>query len=189
MIPEKDIITGCVRGDRYYQKLLYKTYASKMFGVCLRYFKKKADAEDCLQEGFIKVFNYIDTYKGVGSFEGWIRKIMVNTAINSFKSNQKFNDQKELDEIDNFFPVHNETDNFSAEYLNSLIHNLPEGYRIVFNLYAIEGYSHKEISSILNISEGTSKSQLSRARAILQQKLVKKNENVSSEILKNEQQN
>ena len=180
IVQDTEIIKGCSNGDgdRRYQELLYKKYASKMFAVCLRYFRNREEAEDCLQEGFIKVFNAIKTYKGEGSFEGWIRKIMVNTAINIYRSSQNMDASKDIEEVSNFISISSsQTDNLSSEYLLNMIMELPEGYRQIFNLYAIEGYSHKEISNMLEISEGTSKSQLSRARAILQQKIEKKNIN------------
>jgi RNA polymerase sigma factor (sigma-70 family) len=172
IVQESEIIKGCANGERRYQELLYKTFASRMFGLCLRFFRNREEAEDCLQEGFIKVFNYIKTYKGEGSFEGWIRKIMINTAINIYRTNQLLDNSGVMDDVSNFMSVSNyQTDNLSSEFLMRLIRELPDGYRQVFNLYAIEGYSHKEISVMLDISEGTSKSQLSRARVMLQQKI------------------
>lgn len=172
ILQDSEIIKGCSNGERRYQELLYRTYSSRMYAVCLRYFRNREDAKDCLQEGFIKVFNSIKTYKGEGSFEGWIRKIMVNTAINIYRTTLNQNVSRDLDEVSNFISVSNiQKDNLSSEYLLKLIQELPEGYRQVFNLYAIEGYSHKEISNMLEISEGTSKSQLSRARSMLQQKI------------------
>ena len=184
MIPEEDIIKGCIKEDRYYQKLLYKTYSSRMLAVCMRYFKQRDEAEDCLQEGFIKVFKNINLFGGKGSFEGWIRKIMVNTAINTYRANQRLINPRELEDTDAYIPSDDfgVSETYSAEYLMNLIQNLPDGYRVVFNMYAIEGYSHKEISEMLNISEGTSKSQLSRARALLQEKLGKLTENVNLKL-------
>jgi RNA polymerase sigma factor (sigma-70 family) len=172
MVSESEIIKGCVKGNRKYQEMLYKKYSSTMMGVCMRYFRKRDEAEDCLQEGFIKVFNSLDTYKGDGSFEGWIRKTMINTALNIYKTNLKYSNHTDIDDLKDVIADKNDnTDNISAQHLLKLIQDLPDGYRMVFNLYTIEGYSHKEISTMLNISEGTSKSQLSRARNMLQQNL------------------
>ena len=184
MIPENEIIRGCIKGDRYYQNLLYKTYSSRMLAVCMRYFKQRDEAEDCLQEGFVKVFKNIHLFGEKGSFEGWIRKIMVNTAINIFRANQRLIISRELNDDDSFIASdeHDYTEIYSADYLMNLIQNLPDGYRVIFNMYAIEGYSHKEISEIMNISEGTSKSQLSRARALLQEKLNKISKKVKIDL-------
>ncbi len=172
MVLESEIIKGCKKGDRKYQEMLYKRYSSSMLGICMRYFRKREEAEDCLQEGYIKVFNNINTYKGDGSFEGWIKKIMINTALNIYKSNLKYNSHSDIDDFKDIIPDNYANhDNLSAQYLLKLIQDLPDGYRMVFNLYSIEGYNHKEIADMLNITEGTSKSQLSRARDLLQKNL------------------
>jgi len=176
MINEKELVKRCLKNEPEAQDLLYRRFASKMLGVCLRYAKNRMEAEDMLQEGYIKVFKYLETYKFDGSLEGWIRRIMVNTAINMYKASvknvQSLDDtefgNKEMPKV--FMP-----DVLSTDELLKFIQELPEGYGIIFNLYAIEGYSHKEISEMLNISEGTSKSQLSRARAALQDKINKLN--------------
>jgi RNA polymerase sigma factor (sigma-70 family) len=170
---EEEIVKKCLNGDSSARETLYKHYAPKMLGVCMRYTKSLSDAEDVLQDGFIKVLRFIGSYKSEGSLEGWIRKIMVNTALNHYRSNLKFKFHEELDDYNAGAGV--ETDvysNFAVEDLLKLIQNLPEGYRMVFNLYEIEGYSHKEISNLLGFSESTSKSQLLKARASLRNKLI-----------------
>ncbi|MBN1598739.1 MAG: RNA polymerase sigma factor [Bacteroidales bacterium] len=144
-----------------------------MFGVCLRYAGSYQDAEDVLHEGFLKIFEKIYQFQSRGSFEGWIRRIMVNTALEKYRNQYKvinIQDNIKEPEYDSFEDL---TDNITAKELTEFIQALSPKYRIVFNLYAIEGYSHKEISEMLNISEGTSKSNLSRARAILQDKVYK----------------
>ena len=177
MTDEDKILEGCISGKRRAQNQLYKRFASGMLGVCLRYSKNIAEAEDILQEGFIKVFSYIKSFRKDGSLEGWIRRIMINTAITHYKKNkiyfEEINDEEigfieETDKNEMFEPVDRET-------LLKLIQNMPEGYNLVMNLYVFEGYTHKEISGILNISENTSKSQLSKARKYLRNKLEKLN--------------
>ena len=176
MVPEKNIIEGCIAGDRYMQKLLYQKFASKMLGICMRYCKSKDEAEDVLQDSFIKIFKNITTFKEAGSFEGWIKRIVVNTALNNYRSNFKRYFQTEIDEIHETSQMqHIANDSLSEKELLKMIKELPEGYRMVFNLYAIEGYTHKEIGEMLEISENTSKSQLSRARVYLQKKLTEYN--------------
>jgi len=172
MINEKELIEKCLKHDASAQSMLYRRFASKMLGVCLRYAKDKMEAEDVLQEGFIKIFKYLNTFKFDGSLEGWIRRIMVNTAISQYRANNK-NVQSMDDEGFNYKEMPNVimTDSLSANELLKIIQELPEGYKVVFNLYAIEGYSHKEIGEMLGISESTSKSQLSRARTALQEKI------------------
>jgi RNA polymerase sigma factor (sigma-70 family) len=173
MEPEQ-LIKRCIDNDPVAQELLYRRYASKMFGVCLRYAPNKMEAEDILQEGFIKVFNNLKKFRGDGSFEGWIRRTMVNTAINHYRKNVRYFQDIDIDSVD----IHDTFDkdgisNLTEAELLKLIQELPEGYRMVFNLYVIEGYSHKEIGEQLNIAENTSKSQLSRARGVLQAKVKK----------------
>ncbi len=151
---------------------LYKDFAAKMYGVCLRFAGNKMDADDILQEGFIKVFKNLSEFKNKGSFEGWIRRIMVNTAINFHKRRKRISSTEETDWLELSQSV--DADVFSilsqAELLN-MIQELPNGYRTVFNLNVVEGYTHKEIAEMLNISDNTSKSQLVRARRILQKKV------------------
>lgn len=147
-----------------------------MFGVCLRYSKNRMEAEDILQEGFIKVFNNLSQYRNQGSLEGWVRRTMVNTAINHYKRFSKHFNELDIDDLE-IGPVTSETalDSISAKELLALIQELPKGYRVVFNLNILEGYTHKQIAEILDISENTSKSQLSRARSLLQKQILKLN--------------
>jgi RNA polymerase sigma-70 factor (ECF subfamily) len=172
MITESDLIEGCKRGDRKMQHELYLRFAPKMFGVCLRYAGNTEEAEDILQEGFIKVFNKIGSYRGEGSFEGWIRRIFVNTAIEHFRKKtylQPITEHEESTVEGKYLSV---LDNLAEKDIIKLVQQLSPGYRTVFNMYVIEGYTHKQIAEALGISEGTSKSQLSRAKQILQE-LVK----------------
>lgn len=174
MLSDQEIINGCLAQDKKAQKVLYKKFASSMFGICLRYCKKRTEAEDILQEAFLKIFTNIKSYRFEGSFEGWLKRIVVNTALNYYKSNLKRCFDESIDEMhDGNMPATQEFDSdLSVSDLMKMVNSLADGYRVVFNLYAIEGYSHKEIAELLNISENTSKSQLSRARVILQNKVL-----------------
>lgn len=170
---ESDLIEGCLRGNRAIQRELYERFAPKMYGVCLRYAGNAEEAEDLLQEGFIKVYNKIGSYKGTGSFEGWIRRIFVNTAIEHYRRKtylQPITEQEENSIEGKYLSV---LDNLAEKDIVELIQQLAPGYRTVFNMYVIEGYTHKQVAEALGISEGTSKSQLARAKLILQD-LVKK---------------
>jgi len=167
------IINGCRERNPLAQKELYELFKSKMFGVCLRYAGNYDDAQDILQDGFIKVFEKIDQFGFKGAFEGWMRRIMVNTALEKYRSNyQVINIHDNVKEINNEYAEDFSTD-IDARELIKFIQELSPKYRMVFNLYAIEGYSHKEISNMLGITEGTSKSNLSRARDILKEKVNK----------------
>ena len=165
------IIEGCRKKDPKAQRLLYEHYSSRMYGVCLRYSNSEADAQDTLHEGFLKIFEKIEQFESRGAFEGWIRRIMVNTALEKFRNKYKVVDLQE--NITDFDTGDNTdlTENLTVQEILKMIDELSPQYKIVFNLFAIEGYSHKEISAMLNITEGTSKSNLSRARAILQEKV------------------
>jgi RNA polymerase sigma factor (sigma-70 family) len=166
---DEQIVKGCIEKNAIAQKHLYEKYVRKMMGVCLRYCNSSEEAEDVVQMGFISVFENIESYKGTGSLEGWIRKILVNTALTNIRKNKKFKQNVELDSVEFMIPSTTHlNDNFGAQDLLKIIQTLPVGFKTVFNLYAIEGYSHKEIGEMLNISEGTSKSQYSRAKAHLQ---------------------
>ncbi|MGV3596359.1 MAG: RNA polymerase sigma factor [Bacteroidota bacterium] len=168
---EEELIKGCIREDRTCQQKLYKTYAGKMLVVCLRYCRSRQEAEDILQDGFIRVFDNIKKFSFNGSFEGWVRRIMINCALRNYR---KSSYQKEQIGIAEDYDIPEDTgvyDKLSEKELMVMINDLPEGYRMVFNLYAIEGYSHKEIADTLGINEGTSRSQLNKARKQLQKKL------------------
>jgi RNA polymerase sigma-70 factor (ECF subfamily) len=169
----KKIIKGCLAGNRRDQELLYRRYSAKLYAVCLQYSGNDEEARDILQEGFIKIFENLHHYKYEGSFEGWMRRITVNTALEKFRSRHnlyRVDDIDTLTELD-AGPYDDDYTGLEADDLLSIIRELPTKYRMVFNLFAIEGYSHKEISKMINISEGTSKSNLSRARVILQRKV------------------
>ena len=175
MIPESnhntneiDLIRGCLQDDRRMQEELYRRFSPRMYAVCLRYAGNAEEAEDILQEGFIKIFKKLESFRSEGSFEGWIRRIFVNTAIEHFRRKRYLQtvSEKEENTIEgNDISV---LDKMAAKDIVALIKELSPGYRTVFNLYVVEGYSHKEIADMLGISEGTSKSQLSRAKVILQ---------------------
>jgi len=169
----KNIIKGCLNGDRRDQELLYRRHAAKLYAVCLQYSGNDEEARDILQEGFIKIFENLVHYKHEGSFEGWMRRIVVNTALEKYRNRHNL---YRVDDIDTIPEQDAEPDNMDYSGLGvsdllDIIRELPPKYRMVFNLYAIEGYSHKEISKMVNISEGTSKSNLSRARVILQRRV------------------
>ena len=170
----EELIKRCKAGERKAQELLYKQFASKMLGVCFRYATDKMEAEDMLQNGFIKVFQKLADYRGDGSFEGWIRRIMVHSSIEYYRKHHKMMQVVDIEEAGNESSVNPlATAKLAAEDLLMLIRQLSPGYRIVFNLYAIEGYSHKEIAAIAGITEGASKSQLSRARSVLREQVIK----------------
>ncbi|TCZ74520.1 RNA polymerase sigma factor [Flaviaesturariibacter aridisoli] len=168
MISESDLVEGCRQGDRKLQKELYERFAPKMFGVCLRYAGATEEAEDILQEGFVKVFNKISSFRGEGSFEGWIRRIIVNTAIEHFRRKTYLQPVTEREEETMESDYLSVLDSLAEKDIIGLVQQLSPGYRSVFNMYVVEGYTHKQIGELLGISEGTSKSQLSRAKAILQ---------------------
>jgi RNA polymerase sigma-70 factor (ECF subfamily) len=167
------LLDGCKRGDRKAQESLYKALASKMMAVCMRYAKDSFEAEDILQMGFVKVFRKVSEFRSDGSFEGWIRRIMVNTAIETYRKNLRSLNVVDIDEVYDQPQSTFDMGKLELNDLMKLVQQLSNGYRIVFNMYAIEGYSHKEIAKELGISEGASKSQLSRARAILKDKIIK----------------
>jgi RNA polymerase sigma factor (sigma-70 family) len=182
---QDELINGCLRRDNSAQRLLYETYSPKMFGLCCRYVKDSMDAEDVLVGAFTKVFDKIHQFKHDGSFEGWIRKIVVNEALTYLRRHRSMYLEIDLEQADYEPDYQSLSDHLEAEDLLSIIQALPTGYRIVFNLYAIDGYSHKEIADQLGISENTSKSQLSRARAYLQKVLAEQecmtNKKISSD--------
>lgn len=168
-IPESDLITGCIEGNRRMQEELYKRFSPRMYAVCLRYAGNAEEAEDILQEGFIKVFKKLDSFRSEGSFEGWVRRIFVNTAIEHFRRKRYLMPVTEKEENTIEGKYVSVLDNLAEKDIISLVQELSPGYRTVFNMYVVEGYTHKEIADMLGISEGTSKSQLSRAKVILQE--------------------
>lgn len=189
---EDNLLKECLSGNARAQKLLYEKYARKMFGVCLRYASDKSMAEDFMQEGFIRIFMKLDSFKSQGSLEGWMRRIIVNTALESLRKKDILRNSLELTDpyqphyerlqsqiidpvADEEMEEHNKY-HVPAEVLYRMISEMPVGFRTVFNLYAVEEYSHKEIGNMLDISEGTSKSQYARARAWLQKRLNDLNE-------------
>ena len=171
---EAELIKGCIKRERAAQKRLYETFSSKMYALCCRYVKNSMEAEDVLVTAFTKILDRIDQYKGEGSFEGWIRRVVVNEALTYLRRNRSMYIETELEAADRDPDYQHISDHLEAEDLMNMIQELPSGYRIVFNLYAIDGYSHKEIAEQLNISENTSKSQLSRARVFLQKLLAER---------------
>lgn len=181
---EVELLEGCKKNNRSCQNMLYEKFSSKMLGICLRYSSEINTAEDILQEGFIKIFNNIQSYRNEGSFEGWMKRIMVRTAIEQYRKTIQIHAYNDLVEDNQDLSGISGLDTLSAKDLLKMIQQLPSGFRNVFNLYAIEGYSHQEISEMLNISEGTSKSQLSRARGILQEKILKENKIFQYEVYK-----
>lgn len=163
------LVKGCKQNDPIAQRHLYDKFAKKMMGICMRYSDNVEEAEDVLQNGFIKVFQSIGKFRGDGSLEGWLRKIMVNSALDNYRRSKALKKKINLEEIEFKFPAGNhQHGSVDSEALMKIINSLPTGFKTVFNLYAIEGYTHKEIAEKLGISENTSKSQYSRARAHLQ---------------------
>lgn len=166
---ERKLIEACKNNDASAQKLLYETFARKMMSVCLRYADNREMAEDFLQDGFIKVFSSIRSYSYEGSFEGWMRRVFVNTALESLRKNDLLRNGVDLDSLDPQQEAdYSAVDKISADELMELIAQLPPGFRTVFNMFAVEGYSHKEIAHALNITESTSRSQYTRAKKLLQ---------------------
>lgn len=176
---EAELIKGCQKGNSLYQQALYRQYYRKMLGVCMRYTNQQEDAEDVLQEAFIKIFKHIKGFRGKGSFEGWIRRIMVHTSIEHYRKRSRYF-MVEVGQANEVELNADQLSDLSREEILDLIQALPVGYRTVFNLYAIEGYAHKEIAEMLGISIGTSKSQYSRAKALLKEKMERNNQYLAS---------
>ena len=172
---EEAILLGCIQNNAAAQKELYNRYSPKMMAVCYRFGHNRQDAEDMLQEGFIKVYSQIHTFRNQGAFEGWVRRIIVHTCINNLKKNKKFNESVDIVNATALM-VREETvpSIVQAKQVVECIRLLPMGYRTVLNLYAIEGYSHKEIAQILEIEESTSRSQYTRAKQMLEDILIRK---------------
>ena len=169
---DSKLIGSCRKGDRAAQKVLYDRLAPRMFALCMRYVGDRELAEDILQEGFITLFTRLDSYKGEGSFEGWARKIFVTTALMELRRKDALKMTEDLETVRGMkTEVTSQLQNIGYKDLMRLITELPPGFRTVFNMYAIEGYSHKDIGEILGITETTSRTQLSRARAWLQNRI------------------
>lgn len=163
------LISDCKKNDPKAQEQLYRLFSAKFYGVCLKYSSNYAEAEDNLQDGFIIIFKKIDQYNFTGSFEGWAKRIMINNALQKFRNIRFLEIVSENMHIEE--PVEIDDENISLDYLLSIVQELPERYRLVFNLYVMDGYSHKEIAEMLNITTGTTKSNLARARMILKEKI------------------
>ena len=172
---EEAILKGCLQNDPTAQKELYNRYSPKMLSVCYRFAHNREDAEDMLQEGFIKIFSQMHTFGNRGAFEGWIRRIIVHTCINILKKNKKFNESVDIIHATGAVVREESVPSIvQAKQIVECIRMLPIGYRTVLNLYAIEGYSHREIGTMLDIEESTSRSQYTRAKAMLEEILVRK---------------
>jgi RNA polymerase sigma factor (sigma-70 family) len=176
MLINDSIIEGCVAGKRSAQSDLYHKYSGVMLSICLRYAQNRDEAEDILQEAFLKIFQNISSYRKEGSFEGWMKRVIINHALNYYRKNRKMPFLEDIESINETDIMDNDEQSgshapVSAEKLIALIQLLPPGYRMVFNLYVFEEFSHKEISEALNISENTSKTQLLKARRMLRKKL------------------
>lgn len=172
---EELLIQGCLNNLASAQEALYERFSPRMLGVCYRFAKNREDAEDMLQDGFMKIYAQISQFRNAGSLEGWIRKIMVHTCINFLKKNKKFTDSVDLIHASKIHMNENNIPSMlQAKQVVECIRMLPIGYRTVLNLYAIEGFSHKEIGEILEIQESTSRSQYTRARSMLEEILIKR---------------
>jgi RNA polymerase sigma-70 factor (ECF subfamily) len=170
-LTEQDLIAGCLQGQRLAQKALFEMYAGKMMAVCRRYTRTDQEAEDVLQDGFVKIFKHLDSFDFAGSFEGWIRRIFINTALKLISKKSYQNEQSGIDSMPDQSEDPTVFARLGEKELLNLIDSLPDGYRVVFNMFAIEGYSHKEIADMLHIKESTSRSQLLKARKLLQNKV------------------
>lgn len=176
-----DVIEGCIKGERKAQKLLYEHLAPKMFSVCLRYMGERKAAEDVLQDAFVTLFSKIDSFSDTGSFDGWARRIFVNTALMSLRKKETLKMSDDLETAWNVSSdMPSQVHEMGYKELMQMVASLPTGYRTIFNMYVIEGFSHDEIAKALNISPATSRSQLQRARMLLQDK-IKKNEDARHE--------
>ena len=165
----EQLINNCKKNDTSAQSQLYKLFSSKLFSTCLKYSRNYAEAEDNLQDSFVTIFNKISQYKNKGSFEGWLKRVTINTALQRYRDKGVFNiiNDENIEDV----TVEAEDDDISIDYLLNIIQELPDRYRLVFNLYVLDGYSHKEVADMLSITTGTSKSNLARARLILKEKI------------------
>jgi len=175
-VNEKQLISDCLRGDRNAQKKLYEHFSGKLMGVCMRYCKDRETAKDLLHDGFLKIFTHLDSFEGKGSFEGWMRRIMVNTALEYLRKQTEEGYSRDIEEA---FTLTNGDysvlEKMQADELIKMIQRLPDAYRTTFNLFVIEGYSHREISVAMNITESSSRVYLTRAKQFLQNMLAKHN--------------
>lgn len=171
-ITEKELVALCLKGDRISCRQLFDLYSGKMMALCYRFARDKNEAEDILQEGFIRIFNKLDLYSGEGVLEAWMRRVMINTALKYKQKNVTKHNYADIEDKHVFDPTPTIIDELSKEEILRLVQNLPDGYRTVFNMYVIEGYSHKEIADSLGIGESTSRSQLVKARTLLKTQLL-----------------
>ena len=165
----EQLISNCKKNDTKAQSQLYKLFSGKLFSICLKYSRNYAEAEDNLQDSFVTIFKKVEQYSNKGSFEGWLKRITINTALRRYRDKGLFNIINEGNIKD--VSVEIEDDDISIDFLLKIIQELPDRYRLVFNLYVLDGYSHKEVSKMMNIATGTSKSNLARARLILKEKI------------------
>lgn len=185
-VSEETLIEKCRGNDSKAQASIYEKYSGKMFALCLRYIKEHSEAEDTMIQGFMKAFSKIDQFKQEGSFEGWLRRIMVNESLTYIRRNKSMYLEVEIEKAEREPDFNTLSDHLEAQDILVLINKLPMGYRTVFNLYAIEGFSHKEIAEKLEISVNTSKSQLSRARSLLQNYLLENEKIINEKVISHE---
>lgn len=176
MQEDDDLVAGCIKGHRTMQRALYQKYSARMMAVCLRYCRCREDAEDILQESFVKVFNSIEKFRQESALSYWIKRIVINTALNYHRKNVYLYPHLDIDEMHDLGGDDPSLANYHFKELLTVLQNLPQGCQVVFNLYAIEGYKHREIAQMLDISEGTSKSQYARARSLIREMITKKGE-------------
>lgn len=169
---ESDLIQGCLKGDHAAQRHLYDSYSGKFLAICIRYLKDREHAEDVMIEGFMKIFDKLSQFQGKGSFEGWMKRIIVTQALMTLRSHRHLMMEVNMENESEYQDHNYELNQLETKDLMKMVADLPVGYRTVFNLYAIEGFSHKEIADLLGVKESTSKSQLNRARNILKEKIA-----------------
>jgi RNA polymerase sigma-70 factor (ECF subfamily) len=173
MTDERRLVEACIRNERIAQRQLYELFAGKFYVIAVRYMKDKDDAADVMQDAFVKIFKYVNTFRFDCPFEAWARRIVINTALKALQKKKRMGYQIDANEMINQLSEQAvDISNMVLEQLMNLVHELPDGCQAIFNLYAIEGYKHHEIADLLNISEGTSKSQYSRSKQLLQKKLA-----------------
>ncbi|MGB3584936.1 MAG: RNA polymerase sigma factor [Tunicatimonas sp.] len=164
---EQALVARCIKGERLAQHELYEQYARQMMVVCMRYCKSREDAEDVLQEAFVKIFNSLEKFRGESSIKYWIKRIVINTALNHHRKKVYLYPHLDIEEVHHLGDEDVEIANYNYRDLLAILQSLPQGCQVIFNLYAVEGYKHKEIATMLSISEGTSKSQYARARSLI----------------------